>query len=146
MWCPVFPAPCIEGTDFSLLHVLSPGQELTGNTTWLHFWALFCCLSPCVLFVPVPPGLGHCSFVMYFEVREGHASSCVLSQDLFGCSGSFVVPHKYYVYFYEKCHCKFRIAMNLYMALGRMDFFCFLFFVFLRLHPWHMHVSRLGVK
>ena len=44
-----------------------------------------------------PPGSpNYCNFVVQFEIREYYISSFHLfSQDCFGYSGSFVVPHKF---------------------------------------------------
>ena len=44
--------------------------------------------------MPVPHCFDDWSFVLKSEVREGDASSFVLSQDGFGNSGSFVVPYQ----------------------------------------------------
>ena len=56
---------------------------------------LSCCIDLYVCFCAVPYCFEYCSFAVYSEVREPDFSSSVfLSQDCFGCSGSFVFPYK----------------------------------------------------
>ena len=63
---------------------------------WVYFWAFY--LIPLVyssVFVSVPYCLDDCSFIAYSEVRKVDSSSSILlSQDCFGCSGSFVFPYE----------------------------------------------------
>ena len=82
----------------SLLHcVFFPlGQKQVPIGAWVYLWAIYLVPLVCVsVSVPVPYCLDYCSFGVQSEVRKADSSSSVLlSQDCFGCSGSFVFPYE----------------------------------------------------
>lgn len=59
------------------------------------------------VFMSVPYCFDYYSFVISFDVGKHDASSSFLSQGCFGCSRSFMIPHRSQDYFYEKCHWNF---------------------------------------
>jgi len=63
---------------------------------WVEFWAFYPVPRIYIsVFVPVAYGFDDCCFVVESEVREPDSSSSIfLFQDVFGYSGSFVLPNK----------------------------------------------------
>lgn len=94
--CTVFPTPVIENTVLSLFHIC--GCNLVYSLTiymWVYFLSLFHSIYPCLCFYDSSILLIWLTFLMLFEIRECHASSCVPSQGCFGYLGCFVVTHKF---------------------------------------------------
>ena len=99
---------------------------------WIYFWAFYSVpLTYISAFVPVPYCLDDCGFVVEPEVRQVNSSSSILlSQDCFGYSRFF--------YFHTNCEIigssfvkntvgsLIGIALNLYIALGRIVIFTIL--------------------
>ena len=86
-------APFIEEAVFAPFYILASSvKNKVPIGAWVYFWAF--CLVPLVYisgFVPVLSSLDECSFVVSSEVRKADSSSStLLSQDCFGCLGSFV--------------------------------------------------------
>jgi len=63
---------------------------------WVDFWGFYPVpLIYISVFVPVVYGFDDCCFVVLSEVWEPDSSSSIfLFQDVFGSSGSFVLPNK----------------------------------------------------
>ena len=93
----------------------------------IHWLTLECALVPWPGIIPQPWGVwvilgiselsGQVCFVIYFEIREGDATSFVLlSQDCFGYFGFYVFLHKLYNHLFyccEKCQLSFdRITLR----------------------------------
>ena len=82
----------------SFLHciVLLPLSRLVGCKCMdLILGFLSCSTDLYFVFVPVPYGFDDCSFIVQCEVRQPDSSSSIfLFQDVFGYSGSFVLPNK----------------------------------------------------
>ena len=95
--CPVFPAPLIEQAVLSPLYILGSFviDELAVGA-WVEFWAFYPVpLIYISVFVPAPCGFDDCCFVVQCEVWQPDSSSSIfLFQDVFGYSGSFMLPNK----------------------------------------------------
>ena len=93
--CPVYPAPLIEETVFSVLYILTSFAYRVSIGAWVYLWAFY--LVPSVyisVFVPVPYCLDECNFVVKSDVRKVFFQLFFSFPRLLGYSGSFMFLYK----------------------------------------------------
>ena len=93
--CPVFPTLFIEECPFPIIYYWLLCHKLIDHICMgLFLGSLFCPIDLCVCFMPISYCFDYHSFVILFETREHDTSSFfLLSQNCFGYSVSFVIPH-----------------------------------------------------